>query len=79
MALVERLLAAFGAGVARSVWIENGYAHCRWAPATGDVAGFADRLAREAGAVMVDWNHLLVVHPPEAVRAQEEALAEQLS
>lgn len=78
MALVQRLLAEFGEGVARCIWIENGYAHCQWAPAAGAmgrVIEFAERLARESGAVMVNWNHMLVTHPPEAVRAQEEALA----
>ena len=75
MELVERLLEECGPGVAKTVRVEDGYAHCQWAPCYGDVAGFADKLAREAGAVMVDWNHMLVVHPPEAVRAQEEALA----
>jgi hypothetical protein len=73
--LVARLLAKHGPTIAACVWMEHGYAHCQWAPGPMAVLEFAEELAHEAGAVLVDWNNMTVTGPPQAVRSWEQALA----
>lgn len=73
--VLDRLLSKYGPEAAACVWLEDGYAHCQWAPGPIVVSELAEELARETGAVLVDWNHTMVVGPPEAVREWERALA----
>jgi hypothetical protein len=76
-AVVERLLAEYPPGVAALVTIQDGYARCQWAPAGGALSAqvfeFAYRLARQIGCLAVE-NGRYAMHPPEAARAQGEAL-----
>lgn len=74
--LVNRLLAEYPTGVAKFVALRDGYACCQWAPAGGlmdDVFEFAYRLAHAEGCLAVE-NGRQVMYPPEAARAQGEAL-----
>jgi hypothetical protein len=72
--LVARLLAKYGPTITACVWVKYWYAHCQWAPGPMAVLGFAEELAREADAVLVDWNNMTVTGPPDAVRLWEQAL-----
>jgi hypothetical protein len=73
--VLDRLLAKYGPKAAACVWLEDGYAHCQWAPGPIVVSELAEELARETGAVLVDWNHMMVIGPPEAVREWERVLS----
>jgi hypothetical protein len=71
--IVDRLLHRYGSEVAACVWLQDGYAHCQWAPGPRIVNEFAEELARETGATLVDWNRMVVIGPPEAISAWEDA------
>jgi hypothetical protein len=73
---ITRLLVEYPAGVAVQVILQDGYARCQWAPAPvseQEVIEFAYRLARKEGCLAVEQGRK-VTYPPQAARAQGEAL-----
>jgi len=75
---LDTLLAELPAGVTGLVHARGGYLQLRWAQGGWPVLpravrDLARRLASEEGCIVVE-NGLRVTYPPEAYRAQQEAL-----
>ena len=69
------LLAAFGLDVAGYVVFEHGYVWCEWSSdRSGRVREFAERLADQEGAVIIESPPAHVRYPPAAVKQFEEAI-----